>query len=72
MHTAHATPSLQYDQSYYSCRARYPCQTIHGSAHISYNETWKRGTDMYFTKALNHCPQRHCDKKAPIETTPEQ
>ena len=32
----------------------------------------KLGTNVYFTNSLNHWPQRHCDKKASIETTREQ
>ena len=71
MHNTHAAPSLQYNQSY-SCRARCPRQTIHGSVHFSYNETPKCGTDVYFTKSLKNWPRRDCDKKAPKETTPEQ
>ena len=33
---------------------------------------WKLGTDVYFTNALNHWPQRRCDKRASIETPQEQ
>ena len=80
MHSSHAAPPLQYDKGQYSYRVHCPwpdnkialVKLFTTPQILSMMTIEKLGTDVHLTNSLTPWPQRHCDKKASIETAREQ